>query len=602
MVKSVFRHPTLRRPRIRRLAAACATAGLLLFPAAVQAKEGHAAPLPKPPPASETPIHAAALEGDADRIVLLIENGWDVNTVSPVRGDTPLFAALEHKQAEATNVLLDRGADVNFSAIGKSTPLHHAAIWGNLEIIDRLLATGADPTRVDDVHHLPLHYAVERGYVEAAKRLLVSPELMDKSDTHDRTPLDHAVDLSRPDIALLLLHAGAHFADNPNRTLGRVGRCATKGWTEAIEIALRQTESQPELRRRIAERAYNDTFGAGNVPQLKRIGELVPGIASTKPASGLPRLFIAANFGHADMVALLLEQGADVNEAAQPSGWTPLHGAVIDYGDLNLVTLLLNEGANPNAVDGLDRTPLHTAAIAGRPYIIAQLLKFGADAARADYLGNTPLHYAAHVGAVAAVRTLLDAKAPQVANTSGKRPFDFATEAGHNDLVSILEPAPVVLLPLPENFDEISALAAPKNPPEALADLREQWAEAARRGVPLIHLAAQSGARSAVEKLLKSDGAAAARDPGGFLALHYAAEGTARELLRDLLAAGAPVNDQANPPKWTPLHFAASAGRAEAVQILLENGADKSLRDGLGRSPADLAELQGYPPIAALLR
>src|SRR5690606_37010643 len=112
-------------------------------------------------------------------------NGWDVNTVSPVRSDIPLIAALEKKHFDVANLLLDRGADVNFAARGKSTPLHHAAIAGNTAIIERLLKLGADPTRVDDAHHLPLHYAVERGNADAAKLLLVPHDLMDQPDTHN---------------------------------------------------------------------------------------------------------------------------------------------------------------------------------------------------------------------------------------------------------------------------------------------------------------------------------------------------------------------------------------------------------------------------------
>lgn len=577
--------------------------GLFIFAASAHAREAQASPQPKPPPAFETPLHAAALEGDAARVVLLIENGWDVNTVSPVRGDTPIFAALDNKRLEVVNTLLDRGADVNFVAQGRSTPLHHAAIWGNLDVIDRLLTMGADPARINDYSQLPLHYAVQRGNIEATKRLLVSPQLMDKTNTYHLTPLDNALELPKPDIALMLLNHGAHFADNPERTLDRISLCASKSWTEVIEVALRQTESQPELRQRLAERAYNDTFSAGNIPQLRRIGELVPSIASTKPISGLPRLLIAANFGYTEMIQLLLDQGADINEAALPSGWTPLHAAIMGSGDLNLLSLLLINGANPNAGDGLNRTPLHIAAHTGRAFLVGRLLQSGADATRADQLGNTPLHYAVYSGTVAAVRALLDAQVPQVPNLGGKRPYDLAVEAGSAELIAILEPVPVAAVQLPGNFEEILALAAPTEPADALPVLRAQWARSVNSGIPLIHVAAHAGARRAVAALVDGDRKAAElRDRAGFLALHYAAERADAELVRDLLRAGAPVDDQANVPKWTPLHFAANAGQAEAVRVLLENDADKSLRDGLGRTPADLAELQGFPLVAAQLR
>jgi len=593
-------------PRYRRL-----TTHLVLVVAAAQvlcpvvhAKEGHATPLPKPPPKFETPIHAAVVEGDLLRVQQLLDNGWDVNTVSPVRGDIPLVAAIEFKQFAIADLLLDRGANVKFAGVGKSTPLHLAAIASNPAMVERLLKMGADPTRVDDSRHLPVHYAVKRANPETVKLLLVSPDLMDQQDTHERTPLDHAIDLRDPEIALLLLEAGAHFADNPDRTLDRVSRCAAKGWTETIEIALKQTKAQPDLHQRIAERAYNDTFASGNVPQLKRIAELVPGIASTKPTSGLPRLFIAANFGHYDMVSLLINQGAPVNEAALPSGWTPLHGTVVDRNDPKLINLLLKSGAEPNAADGLGRTPLHIAAIAGRVNIIPILVRAGADTARADQFGNTPLHYAVSAGKLATVQALINAESPQLPNGDGHLPHDIATQVGRQDLAALLKsPPPAAVPPLPDDFDELTALAVPAGTPDALVQLREHWAKAIRQGTPPVHLAAQSGNREAVQRALAdSPGGATQRDPSGLLALHVAAEGPTAEILSDLIAAGAPVNDNENLAGWTPLHFAAAAGRPAIIQALLDKGADPALRDSLGRTPVEVAELLNHAPAATQLR
>jgi ankyrin repeat protein len=52
---------------------------------------------------------------------------------------------------------------------------------------------------------------------------------------------------------------------------------------------------------------------------------------------------------------------------------------------------------------------------------------------------------------------------------------------------------------------------------------------------------------------------------------------------------------------FTPLHGAAQNGQLEMVQLLLEHGADPSMRDTAGRSPLDFAREGGYTEVSEIL-
>ncbi len=78
-----------------------------------------------------------------------------------------------------------------------------------------------------------------------------------------------------------------------------------------------------------------------------------------RDAGGTTPLGWAALSGHADVVAWLLEQGADA-EKANFEGSTPLHGAVF-FGRDEVVRQLLQAGADPQPTNVRGETPLDTS-------------------------------------------------------------------------------------------------------------------------------------------------------------------------------------------------------------------------------------------------
>lgn len=100
------------------------------------------------------------------------------------------------------------------------TPLHTAALRGDLAEIERLIAAGADPSVGDNNGFTPLHLAAQEGQTDAARALLNGGAEVDKRNGFGNTALFVAVFNSRGRgdlIALLREHGADPAAENANR-------------------------------------------------------------------------------------------------------------------------------------------------------------------------------------------------------------------------------------------------------------------------------------------------------------------------------------------------------------------------------------------------
>ncbi|MEX2272231.1 MAG: ankyrin repeat domain-containing protein [Vicinamibacterales bacterium] len=168
---------------------------------------------------------------------------------------------------------------------------------------------------------------------------------------------------------------------------------------------------QPEIAEAIAAAKGDlDTFEAAVLGRVDRIAALLdadPGQANALARDGFPALGLAAYFKHPSAVRLLLDRGADPNQAAANAAKvTALHAAV-SSNQPRIVEWLLEAGADVNARQQMDYTPLMGAAANARLDIMAMLLSRGAD--------------------------------PTLKTTDGKTAADLAREHGHEEIARDLE-------------------------------------------------------------------------------------------------------------------------------------------------------------------
>jgi hypothetical protein len=148
--------------------------------------------------------------------------------------------------------------------------------------------------------------------------------------------------------------------------------------------------------------------------------------------NGGTALSMASYSGHTDIVAKLLERGANVN-AIDNNGRTALFQASVSFdlerGEPEVVAMLLDAGADVNVKKPDGRTALQMASWYGHMEVVEILLEQpGIDVNAQDNRGNTALQYAINKGHIEIVELLSGEK--QTPPCMSQDVFDTCTKDG----------------------------------------------------------------------------------------------------------------------------------------------------------------------------
>ena len=401
-----------------------------------------------------TPFHVACKKGHLKSGKLLKENGAEINAKMDI-GRNALHICAFHDQKEMAKYLLDENIDIDVPDREGWTPLHVAAQRGHIGLIQLLLAKGADPTARSNYLRIPLHLAAMFDHPDIVKLLVkhVNAPNIDVTDSNQWTPLHSACNNCHSTTVRTLINLGADCHRIINTKRNCLHLSAFKGGKEVCEILLHNgCEMQAQDKdgwtplHLAAQEGHIQTVSlllnhktlAGDqqhTSQDKQLQRLV----DARSNNDCTPLQLACVKGQTEVVSLLISKGAQCG-VFDKNGFTALMDAA-STGAVELVALLVDNGVDMNVQTHTSQeTALHLSLSKHYPKVASYLIQKEANLSLPDNNGKTAFHVAVENGYLQIIRSMYE-RAPDLLHKTtiaNETPLEIASQNGDINIVEYL--------------------------------------------------------------------------------------------------------------------------------------------------------------------
>ncbi|KAJ7323032.1 ankyrin repeat-containing domain protein [Mycena albidolilacea] len=303
-----------------------------------------------------TPLEVVSSRGHEYIARLLIENGADVNV--EIKGHPRLLTkAASNGYENFVRLFIDNGADLNAQG-PDGTALTAASLHGHVNIVKLLLVKGADVNTPGKESASALHTAISIGHENIARLLMEhGADLGVEVKSHPRL-LTKAASTGHKNFVHLLIDNGARW-DSIDSSIAPWPR-------EHCSVAAKRNASGGHLDSALVAAVSNSNE---NIAQLLIENGAEVNLHLKFDGTVLAR---AAYFGHAAVVQLLIDSGAD------PVDYRTALVAAACAGHNNIVQLLVNNGADVNGRDKQYGSAIEAASKRGYKSMVQMLLRNGA--------------------------------------------------------------------------------------------------------------------------------------------------------------------------------------------------------------------------------
>ncbi|WP_333023368.1 ankyrin repeat domain-containing protein [Wolbachia endosymbiont of Pentidionis agamae] len=278
---------------------------------------------------------------------------------------------------------------------------------------------------------------------------------------------------------------------------------------------------------------------------------------NSKDRAGFTPLHFAAFCDDTELMRLLIENGAEVNEKDFQEHRTPLHLAAISCNSCRNIKILLEKGAEIELQDVNLNTPLFLAVKNNKMKVIEYLIKSGSNIEMRDSEGNTVLFFIDQVKVAKLIINRYRKNKDKLMNfislinKHGLDALDYAVYHNNKNVAKFLKAKTGNIKP-----DRLSQ-------------------------------AIYTGNLEAVKLLLELGADVNSMDEDRNNPLHIAAGAGYMQIVKFFLKVISSINNR-NLSGYTPLHFAIQNNHFDITKILIENHADLSIECNNNLTPIDL--------------
>lgn len=361
-----------------------------------------------------TPLACGIAIGNLSIVKVLLKGGADPNKSISSKQSTPLHQSFQLDTNEIALTLLQNGANPQFPSIDGVQPIHAAAAFGKVAILQLLAAKGVSLSVQLNEGEQPIHVAISSGKKETVEAILEQrPELVREPIKLRQKKKDGE---TSQELGLSPLHMASTLGDSGMIQYLIAQKADVSAVTQSGETALVYTSAKGSPSTLSLFFPYKITE---NTDQLQQA--LINAIAED----------------NIDNMILLFNKGVSLHSDFQRNH--ALHIASRN-GSLSCTQWLLQQGLDPSQPSSIGLDTFELSAANNNHHQFQLLLEFAKpnlDEQRSN--GETLLHIAAKNGNLNHVLVLLNMEASlDVQNDQGYTPLHHVIEKGHPEIMKIL--------------------------------------------------------------------------------------------------------------------------------------------------------------------